>query len=226
MCNIFNKMDVFNSVKCVYDTVKSNIITNKNDLLDPLSVIIKLNILNYKPVGTKISIQNNKICLQDNTYVQGTIRSIYGDKKNDLNMLYGPIIYACVFYLSPSNRDKYLKLFQSASSGLAKLKETYTGKDIIYNIEQIINIVDTFINKEDSDPAIFVSNYNSPVYKMKNDIYKHISSVWNDKRINLILTLIEEIETSPEASTISLLYTINYYLDHIDHKVNELTSNI
>ena len=219
-------MDVFNSVKCVYDTVKSNIITNKNDLLDPLTVIIKLNILNHKPIGTKISIQNNKISIQDNTYVQGTIRSFYGDKKNDLNMLYGPVIYACVFYLSPSNREKYLKLFQSASNGLNKLKETYTGKDIIYNIEQIINIIDSFINKEDLDPAVFVSNYNSPVYKMKNDIYKHISSVWNDKRISLILTLIEELESSTEASTISLLYTINYYLDHIDHKVNELTSNI
>jgi hypothetical protein len=38
---------------------------NKNDTLDPLSVIIKLFIYAYKPVGTKISISNNKIQIQE-----------------------------------------------------------------------------------------------------------------------------------------------------------------
>ena len=34
---------------------------NKTDLLDPLSVIVKLFIYSYKTVGTKISIKNNKL---------------------------------------------------------------------------------------------------------------------------------------------------------------------
>ena len=34
---------------------------SKNDILDPLSVIVKLLIYYYKPIGTKISVGNNRI---------------------------------------------------------------------------------------------------------------------------------------------------------------------
>ena len=37
------------------------IASNKNNTLDPLSVIVKLFIYLHKPVGTKISIGNNMI---------------------------------------------------------------------------------------------------------------------------------------------------------------------
>ena len=57
---------------------------NKNDTLDPLSVIIKLFIYGYKPVGTKISISRNKIFIQENGFFQSTIRSVFRDSKNDI----------------------------------------------------------------------------------------------------------------------------------------------
>ena len=42
--------------------------SNKNDILDPLSIIIKMFIYSFKQVGTKISIGNNKLCIQGNTF--------------------------------------------------------------------------------------------------------------------------------------------------------------
>ena len=64
----------------------------KNDTLDPLSVIIKLFIYAHKPVGTKLSIGDNKINIQEPGIFQGTVRKIYGDKKNDVNIIFFAVI--------------------------------------------------------------------------------------------------------------------------------------
>ena len=63
----------------IYDifTYSSNyinqIISNKekNTILDPLTCIIKLGILNFKPKGTKISINNNRITYHEPSLLQG-----------------------------------------------------------------------------------------------------------------------------------------------------------
>ena len=84
---------------------------NKNDTLDPLSIVIKLFIYAYKPIGTKISISNNRIYIQEIGVFQSTIRSLYRDSKNDINIIFLPIIYACKFYLAEENKHRYLLLF-------------------------------------------------------------------------------------------------------------------
>ena len=66
----------------------------KNDTLDPLSVIIKLFIYAHKPVGTKISIGSNRVTIQDPGLFQGTVRKVFGDQKNDVNIIFFPIIWA------------------------------------------------------------------------------------------------------------------------------------
>ena len=81
------------------DAVNNITSNNKNDILDPLSIIVKLFIYYYKPLGTKISIGNNRIYIQDSTYIQGLVRRYNGDSKNDINILLCPILYACITYL-------------------------------------------------------------------------------------------------------------------------------
>ena len=79
--------------------------TNKNDILDPLSIIVKLFIYSYKPAGTKISIGNNRIYIQESTYIQGIIRKINGDTKNDITILTCPVLYACLNYLKNTDNQ-------------------------------------------------------------------------------------------------------------------------
>ena len=91
--------------------LKNIIYQNKTDILDPLSIILKLFIYNFKPQGTKISISNNKIILQEVGVFQGSVRKIFGDSKNDINIIYGPVVYACLKYLSNDEREKYQYIF-------------------------------------------------------------------------------------------------------------------
>jgi len=77
------------------EVIKNFLCPNKNDILDPLSLAIKLYIYSYKHAGTKISILNNKIDIQEIGIFQSIIRTIKGDTKNNLiNMLF-PLTYAC-----------------------------------------------------------------------------------------------------------------------------------
>jgi hypothetical protein len=156
------------------------------------------------------------------------VRTIYGDKKNDINILYGPVLFACAIYLNSEKekREKYIDLFRTASSGLDKLRETYTGNDIVYNIEQIKNIIDTFIANTDIELTTLVSNYNSPNYKLKTEIYKHINMIWTDERLLIIFNLYNEIKASNEASRSELIKSLDQFIDFIDIKVASIINDI
>ena len=107
-------------IKMLFDTsinIINSINANKNEYLDPLSIIVILAINSYKPIGTKISIYDNKLFLSEKSILQGSIRSLYGDKKTDIKLLYLSILFACKLFLERNN--KYLlKIFKKSIDGL------------------------------------------------------------------------------------------------------------
>ena len=70
----------------------------KNLILEPLCVILRLTLLQYKEKGTKLSIQNNSIRFQEPSYDQGLVRMIEGDCREDLHNLYHPILKCIEWY--------------------------------------------------------------------------------------------------------------------------------
>jgi len=175
------------------DAVNNITSNNKNDILDPLSIIVKLFIYYYKPLGTKISIGNNRIYIQDSTYIQGLVRRYNGDSKNDINILLCPILYACITYLKNEEiRDLYLPIFQISLQALTNMKQTYANTPIIYNIEHIINVVQMFVNE--SVPNINnIINPDTPLFKIKEHIYQQMNQVWTTDRKNILFGFIKEI---------------------------------
>ena len=207
--------------------LKNIIYQNKTDILDPLSVILKLYIYNFKPEGTKISISNNKIVLQDIGIFQGSVRKIFGDSKNDINIIFGPVVYSCLKYLSSEEREKYLYIFEIVSASLNKLKLTYAGNEIVYNIEQIKNVIDSFISKKDNDISLLVSNYNTNGFKIKQNIYDHINTVWTNERKQILLGYIHEIKTfvSQEYEN-ELIISLSSFLNCMDITTKNIINNI
>ena len=200
----------------------------KNDTLDPLSVIIKLFIYAHKPVGTKLSIGHNKINIQEPGIFQGTVRKLYGDKKNDVNIIFFPIIFACQAYLGTSQfRPRFIRLFDIVTGSFDNLKETYQGNEIIYNISQLKSIAQNFIDNEAFDPNILYSSYDSPGGKIKQGIYSHINTIWTDSRLNVIFGMIDEIlvATSNEI-VLQLVNALNVYMGCIDMMTFNLITNL
>jgi hypothetical protein len=200
---------------------------SKNDILDPLSTIIKLFIYSYKPIGTKIAIINNKLVIQELGIFQGPIRTLYGDSKNDINIIFFPIIYACDKYLSIDKKCRYILLFKKLLESFKKLKETYLGNEITYNIDQLENIIYTATENETFDPLVFISNYNSPSNKIKQNIYDHLDSIWNERRLRVIFGYVDEIlETTSQDLQNLLILSLVDYMNYIDSVVINLITNL
>ncbi len=124
----------------------------ENSRLDPLTTLIKLAILPFKPEGTKLSIDNNYIFYSENTVYQFAIRTYYGDSYNDLRDITKPLHKAVAWYFDDS-KMKYL--FESAIIGLEKLKQTYGNTGKADAVQSYIDILAGFnqrvmmeINKE------------------------------------------------------------------------------
>lgn len=200
--------------------------TSKNDILDPLSVIIKLFIYYYKPIGTKISVGNNRIYLQDSTYIQGIIRRYNGDTKNDITILLCPIMYACVLYLDNKElRTMYLPIFEIGLQALNNLKQTYSNTPIIYNIEHILNIIQMFINDE-ANNANNIINTETPMFKIKENIYGQLNQVWTAERKNILFGFIKDItEVNNLILKQTLLDGLCKFMDCMDLFVSNILLN-
>ena len=200
----------------------------KNDTLDPLSVIIKLFIYAHKPVGTKLSIGCNKINIQEPGLFQGTVRKLYGDKKNDVNIIFFPIIFACQSYLGNKKfRARFIRIFDIVVGSFDNLKETYQGNEIIYNIAQLKSIAQNFMDNEAFDPNILYGSYDSPGGKIKQEIYSHINTIWTDSRLNVIFGMIDEILlTSSNEIVLGLVNALNIYMGCIDMLTFNLITNL
>lgn len=207
--------------------VKDIVYLSRNDTLDPLSTMIKLFIYFYKPVGTKISIYNNKLIIQEKGFFQGTVRKIYRDTKNDINIIFYPVIFACQNFLSSDNKKMFIKIFEIVCNSFDKLKETYSGNEIIYNIDQLKNIVESFLKNSDFNPSTIISNYDTPSNKIKQGIYTHLSTIWNDSRLNILFGYIDEIlTTKSEELLLSLIFSLSSFADCIDIVSSNLINNL
>jgi hypothetical protein len=191
---------------------------NKTDLLDPLSVIVKLFIYSYKTVGTKISIKNNKLSIQEPGFFQSTVRTYMGDTKNDLNIIFNPIIFACDLYLKNKTKEKYKMFFHGCIIAFDKLKETYVTSDIIYTIFKGVKTnVELFLNNEDYDIQNVISDINKPSYVIKKQIYYNINKIWTEERITILFGyLYEIINYKIDAELIYLLNALSVFMDYID----------
>ena len=77
------------------DLIKSHPKEKVEMILEPLQVLTQLAVLSYLPVGTKISISNNILHLQQPTMFQGVLRWYKQDNKDDLYYLF----HALLLYL-------------------------------------------------------------------------------------------------------------------------------
>ena len=203
----------------------------KKSVLDPLTCIIRCSILSYKPIGTKISIIDNKIMFHDPHILQGPIRWTQGDKREDLHNIYNPLLKATQWY-KKDNPD-ILNIFKLAKKGLEKLKRSYDESSIIsHSLAFYINILNLFINNNDDNITNYLESNNEVVYGVNtkdenknnnnnnnnnnsnknnknnntnqeedNKIYQALRDLWDEKQICIINNILIQVEKEPENST-------------------------
>ena len=67
-------------------------------ILEPLQAVTQLALLSFCPKGSKLTIANNLLTIQEPSWVQGMWRSYNNDTKEDLFFLFNAIVRFNRFY--------------------------------------------------------------------------------------------------------------------------------
>ena len=204
---------------------------HKNQIIEPLSTIIRLCILYYKPTGTKIGIANNKLYFHDPNIFQSTIRTIHGDNKDDIFNLIFPIENACKLYLTKAPDEKMIWFFNMAKSGLVRLKTTYKYHDkIILRINDYIKLIDDYLSK----PIENINNIESSIVineiEIKNLIYNKLKDIWSPNKIAITYNILQEIDLAfsklNSHDVNCLIKSLESILDPIDKRIKDILNCI
>jgi hypothetical protein len=169
----------------------------KSFLLDPLSVIIKLAIIGNKPEGTKISIFNNLIKIQEVGPFQSLVRYWFKNNKSDLHYLYNPIQLACATFLTEEMIEEYptiIKLFESAVEGIEKLKITYKEHSIVVLcLNYYSNIISNYLG-DSYNEELFKENDLTALYT--TELTKLLNERWTKDKLLIVLELNNYLENN------------------------------
>ena len=196
----FNQ-DIVKYVSNFTDYGKSAIqlLLNKNyetdkQILDPLTTVIKIALLYFYTDGTKLSICDNTINIQEYNNFQGLIRWIYGDSRDKLYNLKEPIKNCLKWF--PYSKYKNLKvIYTYAILGLEKLKSSYTVSTTnitIHIIEYYIKII-----RDNLDELKLKINDTGKIINMEKSIIlndklqRDIKHIWTKTDISLINNFFE-----------------------------------
>jgi len=193
------------------DNTKINV---KSYILDPLSVIVKLAILNNKPVGTKLLIQNNVIYFQEPGPFQSIARIVYKSNKTDLQYIYNPINIACLHFLSKQFVEKTPRiknLFLCAQNGLKKLIETYKSCSIItITLNYYYSLLTNHISQTYNDSMFVKDNLTRYYTQSINDSF---NKQWTDEKIKVVLDIITFLGKNDNPNNVKSLETIMEDID-------------
>ena len=81
----------------------------KNFIIDPFTCMVRLAVLSFKPIGTKISVNDNKIAFCEPGLFQGPLRWSKGDNRDDLHNLFFPIKKAMLWRDKSNKFRQYMK---------------------------------------------------------------------------------------------------------------------
>jgi hypothetical protein len=196
-------------------------INQKNFILDPLSVIVKLAIFSNKPVGTKFRIQNNVLYIQEPGYFQSICRLYYNVNKTELQYLYNPIQHACLHFLNYTVTDKnpnIRKLFNCAIQGLNKLKETYRECHlVVLCLNLYINLIENHLD-ENQVETMFKKDSMSSFYDESRLVT--LNHFWTGDRIKVVLDIIDFLCKDYSAS--NNVQSLEIFINNIDTEIAKL----
>jgi len=167
-------------------------------LLEPLTCIIRLAMLNFQEIGTKIAIYNNRISSQLPNIIQGAKRWVYGNKRNELHNLYKPILISLKYYDRNNNAD-VSTIFDYAVGGLEKLTQTYSEheNDIVCHSIKLYKEILSTTKKSKSARAEVETQLSEDDVTLP--LYEKFNQLWNERLISIIASLLQEAEDAKDA---------------------------
>jgi hypothetical protein len=176
---------------------------DKKHILEPLSTILKLALISFEEEGTKIAISNNSVVIQRPTILQGTIRYINGNNREEIHYLLKPII-RCIELYSANTDPNVRYIYDLAIDGLEKLKRSYgsMSSNVCYTIDLYITVLRGSHDIKLTDTE---SQDNMSIFK----------DIWDERDVGLLASLLSA----------SYLMSVQDIIDTKEKKFGEVLKN-
>ena len=182
---------------------------DKSYIIDPLTLLCKLALLNFMPEGTKLGINQHILCIQEYNYYQWIERIRNGDNRKDISNIDAPLLKAIKWYIieGPDKAEMNSEMIKSihiitsfSIKGLQKLQNTTYGGDRAIRIvlQYFINLLRTAINDTWDEENIIKNDTDNNIVSNK------IKYNFEDHTINYIAKMfadINKIENSKDNIT-------------------------
>jgi len=210
---------------------------DKTYIIDPLTTICKLALLNFLPGGTKIGIGHHVLNLQSKTYYQWAERKYHGDTRNNIANLVIPLIKVINWYILDNDerikmdndlKESILRISHFAVGGLTKLqKDTYESDLAIYIILQhFIDLLNDAMNgifrkgnyqKITNDKNLIADkvkhNFDpyiiNSISKMLDDASKMIGDEYIERDMTALIDCVHKILNNRDEDFIHMMKEIN-----------------
>ena len=157
-------------------------------ILEPLQVMIQLGLLSFCPTGTKVSVSDNLLHLQQPSMVQGVIRWWQADNKDDLYYLFHAIRRYYKWY-KPQNNKVYNHILTLAIKGITKLTETYSKTDKT-SITHTLNLYKNVLGLE--NPDLFKNAEESSVNI--DNVFEKITEIYDERLLRAVFNMFKLIQ--------------------------------
>ena len=171
----------------------------RNLILEPLSCLLKIALLQYKECGTKLSVDSNSLFYQEPTAYQGFVRTFRGDRREDLHNICKPLLQCLEWY--DRTLPIYDYFYEQCRLGLLRLKDSYSAESTIHHtITHYIAIVEGSVGA-------------GSIEDNENPIIDHLKDAWKKDEIKLVHDMLRLIDKNQDNE-----FYINCLISIVEHK--------
>ena len=183
--------------------------TNKQQILEPITSIVKMTLLRFKGDNVKISIRNHGLHYDDPNdaiipFQHIIDRKIRGDSREDMSVLNDMIVNYLDWYVinntDRNSRDKFMEIIKYSVEGFKKLQVTYIKQNnnansnvalvLQYYINLITTILDDIDRYQDRDEFRKCISYIERTEVNIIDI-EQVKTIWSEEETNEIYSDLE-----------------------------------
>ena len=182
-------------------------------ILEPLQAMTQLCFIAFCPIGTKLTIHDNLLLIQQPGMAQGIIRYFNDDTKDDLYYLFNVFRRFLSYYKHLEEQEHYRKLYkiiiELSTKGLDKLIQTYSDSDKI-SVLHTLQMYKIMLQKRDffdidetnikPSNILLNSNNEASAFQIRNKLYNdgtnidqifcNISNIYNKEEYILLPNLL------------------------------------
>lgn len=178
------------------------VIKERSDMiLEPLQVMVQLGILSFCPVGTKLSISENILCLQEPSIYQGMLRWYMNDNKDDLYYLFQAIRRYYMWY-NPDQKEIFKRILVVAMRGIKQLIKTYEKSEKL-SIKQTLNLYTNILSLE--TPNLFETTQDISAVNI-DSVFKNVTKLYNKKILSIIHNMFSLLEMEKNPANRKIMY--------------------